>query len=131
MTNPRHITRPQGGGMRPILSVEQVEEAVQLRVGRGWPIHRIAAHFYVHQTTMGRYLADAGVPHYKRHPKARQIDPEQLLRTTELSAEGYSTRDIATLLGVHPSTVRYRLRTYARPDTVWRHLPHRLPPPRG
>jgi hypothetical protein len=43
----------------------------------------------------------------------------------QLAGQGYSVRDIATLQGLHPTSVRYRLRLHAR-DQSWRNRPDRL-----
>jgi predicted transcriptional regulator len=124
---PGFIRRPQGGGPQPVLTAEQVAEAVHLRNEQGWTIKDIAERFFVHHSTMARYLAGAGctyrTPVHKRSTEKENM--ESLLQTLELSAQGYSARDIAALTGLHPTSVRQRLHKHAR-DRSWMNRPHRL-----
>jgi predicted transcriptional regulator len=107
-----------------MLSAEEVAEAVSMRA-RGMAVERIAEHFHVHQTTLGRYLDGAGVPRQRLMKGGRRVSTEAVLRMGELVGQGYSATDIASLMGLSASAVRRRLRQHSR-DGSWRGRPNKL-----
>jgi transposase len=118
------IRRQQGGGQQAILSNEEIEWAIAERV-RGRTCKDIGRDLGVASSTVSRWTLKAGHVPRERWIKPKTMSAESLLRTMELAGQGFSARDIATIQGLHPTAIRYRLRRYAR-DQNWRHRPHRL-----
>jgi IS30 family transposase len=123
------VRRPQGGGPQPVLSEDDLVRAKDM-VDRGATLVAIAAELYVHPTTIGRYLRARGIFVPRRTVPNRGIDPNELLATCELAEQGYSARDVAQMLGRHPTTIRRRLGMHAR-DGSWRGQRSRLSPDRA
>jgi len=122
------VVRPQGGGQQPVLTDEQLAWIVDQRDRRGRSFVELGAELHVHPSTVARWARRSGAkqrPRQLPHPNVNAISSEDLLSTMQLAGEGYSANDIATLLQIHPTSVRYRLRKYARDDS-WRNRPHKL-----
>jgi len=119
------IRRPQGGGMQPVFTQEEIDWIVYQRERCGKTYRELGAILHCHPTTVRRWAVRAGAELRPRVPPAKTISSDALLETMKLAGEGYSAADIATLLGLHPTTIRWRLRRYAR-DQNWRNRPHKL-----
>ena len=124
MTRPV-IKRPQGGGMQPMFTQEEIDWIAYQRERCGKTYRELGEILHCHPTTVRRWAERAGVPRRPRVPPPKMLAADKLLETVALAGDGYSASDIATLLGLHPTTVRWRLKHYAR-DQNWRNRPHRL-----
>jgi len=122
--SPGKIVRPQGGGPQPVLEEDDLDLMIEMSK-QGKTLGEIGAVLHVHPTTAGRYLRGVGIYVTPIH-RSRALNSEAVMRTCELSSVGYSARDIAQIMDVHPTTIRHRLRKHARDDS-WRYRPNRLP----
>jgi DNA-binding CsgD family transcriptional regulator len=94
---------------------------------RGKTLGQIGAELHIAPSTAGRYLRGVGIRLPHRNRRDQRLPTNEILATTELVGKGYSIRDISQILGLHPTTVRWRLRKYAREDIDWRYRENLLP----
>jgi transposase len=102
------------------------EEMRRLYVDGGMSTREVAAATFWEQSTVWRTLRRLGVDLRKRHNRSKRLDSEKVLETVELYGRGMSAADVGSILGVHESTVRYRVRTYARDGVRAHGDAHRL-----
>jgi DNA-directed RNA polymerase specialized sigma24 family protein len=95
------------------------DEIVRLYVEERLTQRQISERLHYEHSTVARHLADAGVEMKRgtRDPRFRRLDrrdPDGLLRTLQLYAQGYTAREIAAMEYMSESSVRYRVRHYGR-----------------
>jgi transposase len=103
------------------------EEMRRLYVDGGMSTREVAAVTFWEQSTVWRTLRRLGVEPRKRLNRSKRLDAETVLETVELYGRGLSAAEVGAILGVHESTVRYRVRRYSRSGVRKHGEAHRTP----
>jgi DNA-binding CsgD family transcriptional regulator len=97
-----------------VLSPEQVSELIRLYEA-GATGSQLAERYLVSPATVWAYLRRAGAKvRPSRYPLPPPLSSEAILETCELIRKGLSQREVAEILGIHQTTVSYRVKRYCR-----------------
>lgn len=97
-----------------VLTPEQVSELVR-SYEAGATGSELAKRYLVAPATVWAYLRRSGVKtRPSRYPLPPPLSSEDILETCELVRKGLSQREVGEILGIHQTTVSYRVKRYCR-----------------